>query len=88
LRGNHWVARDVRDLDFSGLATLAAVAFDGTASKRGHNSVTVFIDADRKSEQVIFATPGKGHTNGHAADVARMNNAQATGAFFITSPPG
>ncbi|TAN34090.1 ISL3 family transposase, partial [Patescibacteria group bacterium] len=31
-----------------------------TASKRGHNYVTVFIDLDRKQKPVIFVTPGKG----------------------------
>jgi transposase len=46
----HYVAKALRALDLSGLA---AFAFDETASKRGHNYVTVFIDADR-------ATPGKG----------------------------
>ena len=53
----HYVAKALRDLDLSGLT---ALAFDETASKRGHNYVTVFIDADRKSEPVVFATPGKG----------------------------
>jgi len=53
----HYVAKALRELD---LSALAAFAFDETASKRGHNYVTVFIDADRKSEPVVFATPGKG----------------------------
>jgi len=53
----HYVAKALRDLD---LSALTALAFDETASKRGHNYVTVFIDADRKSEPVVFATPGKG----------------------------
>ena len=53
----HYVSKAVERLDLSGLT---AFAFDETASKRGHNYVTVFIDADRKSEPVIFATPGKG----------------------------
>ena len=53
----HYVAKALRDLDLSGLT---ALAFDETASKRGHNYVTVFIDAERKSEPVVFATPGKG----------------------------
>ena len=44
-------------LDLSGLT---AFAFDETASKRGHNHVTAFIDADRRNEPVTFATPGKG----------------------------
>jgi transposase len=42
------------------LSTLEAVAFDETASKRGHNYVTVFIDLDRREKPVVFATPGKG----------------------------
>src|SRR3546814_6039511 len=37
-----------------------AVAFDETASKRWHNYVTIFIDLDRRSRPVVFATPGKG----------------------------
>ncbi|CAO0821877.1 hypothetical protein DFAR_2710006 [Desulfarculales bacterium] len=37
-----------------------AVARDETASKRGYNYVTVFIDLDRKQKPVIFVTPGKG----------------------------
>lgn len=53
----HYVAKALRGLD---LSALRAFAFDETASKRGHNYVTVFIDADRKSEPVVFATPGKG----------------------------
>ncbi len=53
----HYVAKAVERLDLSGLT---AFAFDETASKRGHNYVTIFIDVDRKSEPVIFATPVKG----------------------------
>ncbi len=54
---DHYVTKAVERLDLSGLT---AFAFDETASKRGHNYVTIFIDADRKNEPVIFATPGKG----------------------------
>ncbi len=53
----HYVTKALRGLDLSGLT---AVCFDETASKRGHNYVTVFIDADRESRPVVFATPGKG----------------------------
>ncbi|CAO0823486.1 hypothetical protein DFAR_3720004 [Desulfarculales bacterium] len=35
------------------------MALNETASKRGHNYVTVFIDLDRKHKPVIFITPGK-----------------------------
>jgi transposase len=53
----HYVGRAVAGLDLSGLR---AFAFDETASKRGHNYVTIFIDLDRKTSPVVFATPGKG----------------------------
>ena len=53
----HYVARAVAALD---LGTVRAVGLDETASKRGHNYVTVFIDMDRADKPVIFATPGKG----------------------------
>jgi transposase len=53
----HYVARAVGELD---LGSVRAVGLDETASKRGHNYVTVFIDMDRANKPVIFATPGKG----------------------------
>lgn len=53
----HYVARTVGELD---LSEVRAVGLDETASKRGHNYVTVFIDMDRANKPVIFATPGKG----------------------------
>jgi transposase len=53
----HYVARAVDELD---LGPVRAVGLDETASKRGHNYVTVFIDMDRADKPVIFATPGKG----------------------------
>ncbi|CAO0822214.1 hypothetical protein DFAR_2880002 [Desulfarculales bacterium] len=37
-----------------------AVALDETASKRGYNYVTVFIDLDRKRKPVIFVIPWQG----------------------------
>ena len=42
------------------LSSLQAFGFDETASKRGHNYVTVFIDMARKTLPVVFAIPGKG----------------------------
>ncbi len=54
---NHYVGRALERLD---LAEVRAVGFDETASKRGHNYVTIFIDLDRQSRPVLFATPGKG----------------------------
>jgi transposase len=53
----HYVARVVGELD---LGSVRAVGLDETASKRGHNYVTVFIDMDRADKPVIFVTPGKG----------------------------
>jgi transposase len=53
----HYVGRAMDGLD---LSHLAAFAFDETAAKRGHNYVTIFIDLDRKTDPVVFATPGKG----------------------------
>src|ERR1019366_4222868 len=42
------------------MVLVRAVGLDETASKRGHNYVTVFIDMDRRDKPVIFVTPGKG----------------------------
>ncbi len=53
----HYVGQAVARLALGGLR---AVALDETASKRGHNYVTVFIDLDRKEKPVIFVAPGKG----------------------------
>ena len=53
----HYVGQAVARLD---LGRLKAIGLDETASKRGHNYVTVFIDLDAKSRPVVFVTPGKG----------------------------
>ena len=42
------------------LKDVKAFGLDETASKRGHNYVTVFMDLDRREKPIIFATPGKG----------------------------
>ncbi|CAO0820548.1 hypothetical protein DFAR_1690003 [Desulfarculales bacterium] len=52
-----YVAQALSKMDLGGVK---AVALDETASKRGHNYVTTFIDLNRKQKPVIFVTPGKG----------------------------
>jgi len=54
---HHYVAQAIARFD---LSSLAAIGLDETASKRGHNYVTVFIDMQKRQEPVVFVTPGKG----------------------------
>jgi len=53
----HYVFQAMSKLDLSGLC---GVGLDETATRRGHRYVTIFVDMDRESRPVIFATPGKG----------------------------
>ena len=53
----HYVTQALLQMD---LTALKAIGLDETASKRGHNYVTVFIDMERRERPVVFATPGKG----------------------------
>lgn len=53
----HYVGQALAQLDLSGVQ---AIGLDETASKRGHNYVTIFIDMARREEPVLFVTPGKG----------------------------
>lgn len=53
----HYVAQAISRFD---LSALRAIGLDETASKRGHNYVTIFIDMERRREPVVFVTPGKG----------------------------
>ena len=53
----HYVTKAMARFD---LSRVKAVALDETASKRGHNYVTVFIDLDKKTKPVLFVTPGRG----------------------------
>jgi len=55
----HDVQQALESLD---LSELAAFGFDETASRRGRNYVTVFVDMKRSKQPVVFATPGKGKT--------------------------
>lgn len=54
---NFYIQQAMQDID---LSNLEAFGLDETASKRGHNYVTVFIDLERDTKPVIFAIPGKG----------------------------
>lgn len=54
---HHYVAQAISQFD---LSSLKAVGLDETASKRGHNYVTIFIDMEKREEPVVFVTPGKG----------------------------
>jgi len=55
-----WRAPSARSISLG-----ARLGLDETASKRGHNYVTVFIDMDRADKPVIFATrAGKGLRGG------------------------
>ena len=53
----HYVGKAVAGFD---LSSVQAVGLDETASKRGHNYVTVFIDMARRDKPVLFVTPGHG----------------------------
>jgi len=53
----HYVGKALASLD---LSELVAFGFDETAAKRGHKYVTVFVDMQRRTQPVVFATPGKG----------------------------
>lgn len=52
----HYVSKAMASLD---LSELSAFALDETSLK-GHDYITIFIDLDRKTRPVVFATPGKG----------------------------
>ena len=52
----HYVGKAMSNLD---LSNLVALGLDETSLK-SHNYITVFIDLDRPSRPVVFATPGKG----------------------------
>ena len=54
---HHYVDQAVGEFD---LSDVKAVGLDETASKRGQNYVSVFIDMECPSHPVLFATPGKG----------------------------
>jgi transposase len=51
---HHYVGEARNQEDYSGVSKIGV---DETASKRGHNYITVFVDMDRS--KVLFAVPGK-----------------------------
>ena len=53
----HYVLKAMGKLD---LSRLCGIGLDETATRRGHHYVTIFVDMDRESRPVVFATPGKG----------------------------
>jgi len=53
----HYVTQALAGFD---LSSVEAIGLDETASKRGQNYVTVFIDMQRPSKPVLFVTPGNG----------------------------
>ena len=53
----HYVGKALASLD---LSELVAFGFDETTAKRGQKYVTVFVDMQRRTQPVVFATPGKG----------------------------
>jgi transposase len=53
----HYVSQAVAAFD---LSSVNAVGLDETASKRGQNYVTVFIDMARRQAPVLIVTPGHG----------------------------
>jgi transposase len=52
---HYYVEKARSEQDYSGVTRFGV---DETASKRGHNYISVFVDMDKS--KVIFATPGKG----------------------------
>ena len=46
------------NLEHWDLSAVKNLALDETASKRGHNYVTAFLDMDKADRPVIFAVPG------------------------------
>ncbi|CAO0820246.1 hypothetical protein DFAR_1460002 [Desulfarculales bacterium] len=85
------MAQALSKMDLGGVK---AVALNETASKRGHNYITVFIDLDRKQKPVIIVTPGKGKgclvlfrrfLREHGGD---YNNNRRGGLRHVNSLPG
>ena len=53
----HYVTVSMAKLE---LSALKAFAVDETQSRKGHRSITICIDLDRKERPVVFAIAGKG----------------------------
>lgn len=86
----HYVEQAMAELD---LSTVEAIGLDETASKRGHNYITVFIDMQRRERPVLFAVPGKGkaavaafaqHLKAHGGECGRIAEVvcDMSGAFL------
>ena len=65
---HHYVDEARKDADFSGVQR---VGIDETASRRGHNYISLFVDLDGK--HLLFGTEGKGVDTAHdfKADLER-----------------
>ncbi len=82
----HYVTQAINALDLSGFCGLA---LDETASTRGHNYVTIFLDMDREERPVIFAVPGKGKNvcgNSHVFSRNTVETLIPSLKWFVTCP--
>jgi len=53
----YYIQKNLKHWD---LSTVKKLALDETASKRGRNYVTIFLDMDKVHQPVIFAVPERG----------------------------
>ena len=72
----HYVEKAVASMD---LAALSRVCIDETASRRGHNYITLFVDIDAR--KVVYVAEGRGadtvarfadHVDAHNSDASRI----------------
>jgi transposase len=55
----HYVIQARKQVD---MRNVAKITLDETSTKKGHNYMSVFIDADKENKRVVFITEGKDHT--------------------------